>query len=75
MAGMIATLGIGLFPNLVPALGEPALSLTIAGTASSDLSLTVMLAITLIGMPRVLAYTAFSYWRFRGKVETGEPGY
>jgi len=75
MAGMIATLGVGLFPNLVPALDEPGRSLTISATASSDLTLTVMLAIALVGVPLVLAYTAFVYWRLRGKVQAEEPGY
>ena len=75
MAGMIGTLGAGLYPNLVPALDEPARSLTIARAASSDLSLTVMLAIAVVAVPMVLAYTAFIYWRFRGKVQPDEGGY
>jgi cytochrome d ubiquinol oxidase subunit II len=75
MAGMLATLGIGLYPNLVPALGNPSRSLTIAGAASSDLTLTVMLLIALVGVPLVLVYTGFVYWHFRGKVEAGEGGY
>ena len=57
--------------HLVPALGTPERSLTIERAASSDLSLTVMLVFALVGVPIVLAYTAFVYWRFRGKVEGG----
>jgi cytochrome d ubiquinol oxidase subunit II len=75
MAGMIATMGIGLYPNLVPALDAPERSLTIASAASSDLTLSVMLGITLVGVPIVLAYTVFIYWRFRGKVRLDEEGY
>jgi cytochrome bd ubiquinol oxidase subunit II len=75
IAGMIATMGIGLYPNLVPALEVPARSITIEKAASSDLTLTVMLVIALIGVPLVLAYTAFVYLRFRGKVRADEPGY
>jgi cytochrome d ubiquinol oxidase subunit II len=75
IAGMIATMGIGLYPNLVPALEVPARSITIEKAASSDLTLTVMLAITLIGIPLVLAYTAFVYSRFRGKVRPDAQGY
>ena len=75
IAGLIATMGIGLYPNLVPALDAPERSLTIARAASSDLSLTVMLVITLLGVPLVLAYTAFVYWRFRGKVRPSDTGY
>jgi cytochrome d ubiquinol oxidase subunit II len=75
MAGMIATLGIGLYPNLVPALDVPERSLTIANSASSDLSLSVMLGIALVGVPIVIAYTAFIYWRFRGVVRLDDEGY
>jgi len=75
IAALIGTMGIGLYPNLLPATGDAARSLTIHNAASSDLSLTVMLIIALIGMPLVIGYTAFIYWRFRGKVDAREPGY
>ncbi len=75
IAGMIATMGIGLYPNLVPALDVPSRSITIDKAASSDLTLTVMLVITAVGIPLVLAYTAFVYARFRGKVRPDEQGY
>jgi len=75
IAGMIATMGIGLYPNLVPALDTPERSLTIERAASSDLTLTVMLAIALVGMPIVLLYTAFIYSRFRGRIGPDEAGY
>ncbi|TAK00684.1 MAG: cytochrome d ubiquinol oxidase subunit II [Chloroflexota bacterium] len=75
MAGMIATLGIGLYPNLVPALDTPERSLTISNAASSQLTLGVMLGIALVGVPIVLAYTAAIYWRFRGVVRLDEEGY
>ena len=75
MVGMVAILGIGLYPALGPGLGDPSRSLTISGTAASDLTLTVMLAVALVGVPLVLVYPAFVYWRFRGKVEAGEGGY
>ncbi len=75
MAGMIATMGIGIYPNLVPALDTPSRSLTIEKAASSDLTLTVMLGIAIVAVPLVLAYTAFVYARFRGKVRMDEGGY
>jgi cytochrome d ubiquinol oxidase subunit II len=34
-----------------------------------------MLVIALVGMPLVLAYTAFVYHRFRGKVDLEADGY
>jgi cytochrome d ubiquinol oxidase subunit II len=73
---LIGLVGSSIYPDLVPALGEPARSLTIDGAASSELTLTVMLAIALLGMPLVIAYTAVIYWHFRGKtVVDAEHGY
>jgi cytochrome bd-type quinol oxidase subunit 2 len=34
-----------------------------------------MLGIALVGMPIVIAYTAFIYWRFRGVVRLDDEGY
>ncbi len=67
IAALIAILGQALYPALLPDRTAEA-DLTITNSASSDLALTVMLIITLIGMPLVLAYTAFVYRRFTHKV-------
>ena len=75
IAAIIATLGLVLYPTIVPALGAPELSLTIENAASSPKTLGVMLGIALVGMPIVLAYTAFIYSRFRGTVVVDEHGY
>jgi cytochrome d ubiquinol oxidase subunit II len=72
---MIALTGIGLYPNLVPSPGDPGLSLTIANSSSTERTLTTMLVIACIGMPLVIAYTAFIYKVFKGKVEIGEDSY
>ncbi len=69
IAGLMAMCGSGLFPSLVPALGEPALSLTVANASSSPLTLKVMLIVALVGMPLVLIYTAWAYRTFSGKVQ------
>jgi cytochrome d ubiquinol oxidase subunit II len=58
-----------MFPNLVTAANDPALSLTIYNAASSQKTLGIMLVIAAIGVPLVLAYTASIYWVFRGKVK------
>ena len=68
-------MGVGLYPNLLPALGDTARSLTVTNASSSNLTLSAMLVIALIGMPIVLVYTAFIYWRFRGKVSGRESAY
>jgi cytochrome d ubiquinol oxidase subunit II len=75
IAGVMAMIAIGLFPNLVPALNSPNLSLTIMNASSSELTLKVMFILALLGMPLVLAYTAWVYYIFRGKVGAEAPGY
>jgi cytochrome d ubiquinol oxidase subunit II len=34
-----------------------------------------MLVIALVGMPIVVAYTAYVYWTFRGKTSANDHGY
>lgn len=65
---------VGNWPEIVPARGTPeSTSLTVDGASSGDTTLGVMLIITIIGFPLVLAYTALLYRTFRGKVEAA-PG-
>jgi cytochrome d ubiquinol oxidase subunit II len=71
IAGLLALLGLALYPDLLPA-EDAARSLTIRNASSSDLTLTVMLVVALVGMPLVLAYTAFVYLRFRDRVTLDE---
>jgi cytochrome d ubiquinol oxidase subunit II len=66
----LAIVGIAIHPDLVPSTG-PGASITVAAAASSDLTLSVMLAIALVGMPLVLVYTAFVYSRFAGRLRPG----
>jgi cytochrome bd ubiquinol oxidase subunit II len=79
----VALVGIwtaSIFPYLVPSLG-PGPSLAISdgvnavGTASSQLTLTVMLIIALIGVPLVLFYMFLVYRAFKGKVVLDGEGY
>ncbi len=62
------------YPNLVRAT-DPALSLTIANSSSSALTLKVMLVIALVGMPFVVGYTVYAYRVFKGKVRPDGGGY
>jgi cytochrome d ubiquinol oxidase subunit II len=57
---------ISSFPYLVPP------SLTIWQTAAAPGSQLFMLIGTLVLLPLILAYTAYVYWLFRGKVRPGE---
>jgi cytochrome d ubiquinol oxidase subunit II len=72
--GLAITAGTALYPNLLPSTG-PGASLTVSSAHSSDLTMSVMLVVAVVGMPIVLAYTAFIYWKFKGKVQLDEAGY
>ncbi|MEW6203189.1 MAG: cytochrome d ubiquinol oxidase subunit II [bacterium] len=73
--GLISLSGSALFPNLVPSLDNPQLSLNIMNASSSPLTLKAMLVITLLGMPVVIVYTVWIYTAFGGKVKLDEAKY
>ncbi len=75
IVSMIGLAAFGLFPTLVPSTLDPAFSLTIYNSSSTQLTLKVMLIIALIGMPAVLIYTAYIYRVFRGVVVLNEDSY
>lgn len=73
IAAMMALAGATLFPDLVPALGDPARSLTLYNASSSECTLQTMLILALVGMPLVIGYTIWIYRRFvLGKVDPQE---
>ncbi len=57
-----AGLGVSFYPNLVPP------SLTIAEAAAPHSSMLFLLTGAVVLVPMILAYTAYSYWVFRGKI-------
>ena len=68
--------GIGTFPNMVPSTVNPqTYSLTVFNSHSSELTLKVLAIIVAIGVPLVLAYGAYIYRVFRGKVRLDESSY
>lgn len=75
IASLLGIVGQGLYPYLVPALGETSAGLTVYSGASSSLTLKIMLAIALAGMPVVLGYTIYIYRCFRGPVVLDETSY
>ena len=60
---------IGLFPNMFPSTIDPSYSLTAHNAASSDLTLKIMLVVVILFIPLVLAYQAWAYNLFKGKVK------
>jgi len=65
---MLAVAG-ALFPVMVPCTNNPDWSLTVFNSSSSQLTLTSMLVIALVGMPVVLGYTWFIHHVFKAKVQ------
>jgi cytochrome bd ubiquinol oxidase subunit II len=59
-------IGISFYPHIVPP------SLTIWQAAAPDNSLAFLLVGAVFLIPIILAYTAYAYWVFRGKVHPGE---
>jgi len=72
--GLWGIIGAIHYPNLVRA-ADPALSLTLANSSSSPLTLKVMFFIALIGLPLVIGYTVFAYRVFKGKARPDGEGY
>lgn len=69
---LLGSAAAGLFPRLLPALGNhPAADLTIYNAASGNSSLVPALVMNLIGMTGVLAYTLYVYKVWSGKVVVG----
>jgi cytochrome d ubiquinol oxidase subunit II len=67
--GSIGTVGLSLFPFLLPSSSDPNASLTVWDASSSKLTLAVMLGAVVIFLPIVLAYTAWVYRVFKGPVK------
>lgn len=66
--GIVSTVGVSMFPFLMPSSIAPAASLTVWDASSSQRTLFVMLISTLIFLPIVLAYTSFAFRVMRGVV-------
>ncbi len=68
IAGVIGTMGVSLFPFLLPSSSHPGSSLTVWDASSSHRTLGIMLIATIVFLPIVLAYTSWVYRVMRGPV-------
>ncbi len=68
VAGVVGTVGVSMFPFLLPSSTDPGSSLTVWDSSSSHLTLFIMLIATAIFMPVILAYTSWVFSVLRGKV-------
>ena len=72
VVGVIATVGLTMFPFILPSSTDPTSSLTVWDASSSHQTLFIMLVATVIFLPLILAYTAWVYRVLWGKVGEAE---
>ncbi|WP_323769994.1 cytochrome d ubiquinol oxidase subunit II [Antarctobacter sp.] len=68
ITGIIASVGLTMFPFILPSTVDPDSSLTVWDASSSHQTLFIMLVVTAIFMPLILMYTAWVYKVLWGKV-------
>ena len=66
--GIIATVGLSMFPFILPSSIDPGSSLTVWNASSSHLTLWIMLLVTVIFLPIVLGYTAWAMRVMFGRI-------
>ncbi|MEV6522031.1 cytochrome d ubiquinol oxidase subunit II [Longispora sp. NPDC051575] len=64
----VATLFLGLFPNVMPSTTDAAYSLTTTNAASTPYTLKIMTWVAVIFTPIVGCYQAWTYWVFRKRI-------
>jgi len=70
--GIISTVGVSMFPFILPSSIDPASSLTVWNSSSSHTTLFIMLIATVILLPLVLVYTAWAFKVMFGRVTSEE---
>jgi cytochrome d ubiquinol oxidase subunit II len=76
IASLLIVFGLGTYPTIVRSTLDPETnSLTIFNSASSQKTLGILLIVVAIGIPLVLAYGAWIYRIFRGKVKLEHTSY
>lgn len=68
--GIISTVGLSMFPFILPSSINPQSSLTVWNASSSHLTLFIMLLVTVVFLPLILLYTAWVYRVLWGRTST-----
>jgi len=68
IAACIVTIFVDLYPNVMVSSTSAAFNLTVRNTASNPYSLKAMTVVTIVFMPLVLGYQAWTYYVFRKRV-------
>jgi len=69
IAGIILSVGATMFPFILPSSIDPRASLTVWDSSSSHMTLFIMLVVTAIFIPLIVAYTSWVYKVLWGKVD------
>lgn len=69
--GIISTVGVSMFPFILPSSSNPSQSLIVWDASASQLSLGIMLFAAIIFLPIILLYTTWVYRVLRGKISVG----
>ena len=69
IAGIVASVGASMFPFILPSSIDPRASLTVWDSSSSHMTLFIMLVVTCIFIPIIVAYTTWVYHVLWGKVD------
>ena len=72
IACIILSVGVSMFPFILPSSVDPGMSLMVWDASSSHLTLFIMLVSTIIFLPIILAYTSWVFHIMRGKVQEKE---
>jgi cytochrome d ubiquinol oxidase subunit II len=72
IVGTIATVGLSMFPYILPSSIDPQSSLTVWNASSSHLTLFVMLLVTIVLLPIVLIYTAWVMKVLAGRITVAD---
>lgn len=67
--GIVSSVGLSMFPFILPSTAQPNASLTVWDASSSHMTLFIMLVATAIFLPLITAYTAWAYKLLWGKVD------
>jgi cytochrome bd ubiquinol oxidase subunit II len=69
----VASLFLGLYPNVMVSSTSAAYNLTVSNASSTDLTLSIMAIVAIILVPIVLFYEGWTYWTFRNRIPTPNP--
>ena len=69
IAGIVLSVGASMFPFILPSSIDPRASLTVWDSSSSHLTLFIMVVVTAVFIPLIVAYTSWVYKVLWGKVD------